>query len=327
MKKILTIACTAALLVSASSAQGSTVTFGSPLTATFAGASFTANGVLTNLALGEPGATAASPVTGAVVRWRILGATGGPFKLRILRPSAGGTYTLVGTSTPGIPNGLGIQTFSSSVPIQAGDLIGVENSNVGDEMGFGEVPGSLAAAIGPPPAEGTAAVPNTAGGAGQEVPLNADVQPLPAVAAVSPGSANFTGDTAVTILGSEFAAVTAVSFGGTPATFAVGSESQITAIAPAVTKPGKVDITVTTAGGKSAIVPGDQFVYKACVVPKLTGKKLKGAKRVLRKSKCGVGKVKLRHGASAKSAKVVKQRPKAERTLIPGAKIKVTLDG
>ena len=53
---------------------------------------------LFNTALPEKGANLTSPVSGAIVRWRIQDPEGGPFFLRVLRPNGSGAYTAVGTS-------------------------------------------------------------------------------------------------------------------------------------------------------------------------------------------------------------------------------------
>lgn len=62
-----------------------------------------------------------------------------------------------------------------------------------------------------------------------------------------------------------------------------------------------------------------------CRVPKLTGKKLKRARRRLRTADCRIGKVVLSGGTSRKLGRVVKQRPKPGTVLAAGAKVKVTL--
>ncbi len=59
---------------------------------------------LFNTALPEKGASLVSPVTGAVVRWRVQGAEGGPFFLRVLHPNGNGAYQAVGTSGPANPD-------------------------------------------------------------------------------------------------------------------------------------------------------------------------------------------------------------------------------
>ncbi len=90
----------------------------------------------------------------------------------------------------------------------------------------------------------------------------------PVVSAVSPASGSTAGGTVVTITGSNFLQVTAVTFGGTPATsYTVVSPTQITATAPAH-GPAVVNVRVTGAGLNSAIVTADQFTYLA---PAVTG--------------------------------------------------------
>jgi DNA-binding beta-propeller fold protein YncE len=62
-----------------------------------------------------------------------------------------------------------------------------------------------------------------------------------------------------------------------------------------------------------------------CVVPKLKGKTLKAAKKRARKAHCGIGHVKKLEGATAKTGKVVKQKPKGGKVKAAGYKIAVTL--
>jgi hypothetical protein len=65
----------------------------------------------------------------------------------------------------------------------------------------------------------------------------------------------------VTIYGTGFTNATGVSFGSTAAaSFTINNDNSITAIAPATT-PGSVDVTVTSAGGTSAISASDQFTF------------------------------------------------------------------
>ena len=81
---------------------------------------------------------------------------------------------------------------------------------------------------------------------------------LPTVTGVAPASGPDAGGTAVTITGTGFTGATRVSFGGTPATFTVDSDTEIKASSPASTVDGAVDVTVTTPAGTSAAV---QFSY------------------------------------------------------------------
>jgi hypothetical protein len=82
----------------------------------------------------------------------------------------------------------------------------------------------------------------------------------PSVTSVNPSSGPMAGGTAVVLAGSAFAGATAVSFGGTAASFVVNSPAQITATAPAHAA-ATVDVTVTTPYGTSAISGGDRFTF------------------------------------------------------------------
>jgi len=84
--------------------------------------------------------------------------------------------------------------------------------------------------------------------------------PTPIVTAVSPTSGPPAGGTPVTITGLNFASISAVGFGGTPATsFTVNSTTSIAATSPA--GAGTVDVTVTNPGGTSATSAADQFSF------------------------------------------------------------------
>ena len=84
----------------------------------------------------------------------------------------------------------------------------------------------------------------------------------PTVSSISPASGPTAGGSSVTINGTNFGGVTAVTFGGTAASsFTFNSATQITATAPAGT--GTVDVRVTTGGGTSAAGAADQFTYLA----------------------------------------------------------------
>jgi hypothetical protein len=64
---------------------------------------------------------------------------------------------------------------------------------------------------------------------------------------------------------------------------------------------------------------------RMCVVPNLKGKKLKVARERVKKSACVMGLVRKQQGATARTGRIVKQRPKAGRTVPGGTKITVTL--
>ena len=89
------------------------------------------------------------------------------------------------------------------------------------------------------------------------------VPSTPTVSAVGPDNGVTFGGDSVTIAGTNLAGATAVQFGSVPATFFPVSATQVSAVSPPSTA-GTVDVTVTTAGGTSAVnAPADQFIYRA----------------------------------------------------------------
>jgi hypothetical protein len=86
------------MLFPTASAQAATVTIGSPLTQTFKQTEFYYLGMAANSMLPESGAMVNSPVTGTVVRWRVIDAEGGPLRLRVLEPAGNEEFKAVGTS-------------------------------------------------------------------------------------------------------------------------------------------------------------------------------------------------------------------------------------
>ncbi|MBA3865748.1 MAG: IPT/TIG domain-containing protein [Solirubrobacterales bacterium] len=320
-----TLAIGALGLLGAAGAQASTVTVGSVLPPGSTPAPFGEVKTLFNAALPEKGANLVSPVSGAIVRWQVQGAKGGPFLLRVLHPTGTGAFTAVGTSGAATPANTGLQTFTANVPIHAGDLIGIDPTNTTDEIGIATVAGASTASIFSPPFEGATKAPN-GGESGKEIELSAEVQPTPVITAVSPSSGSVAGGAKVTITGTDFNTASAVKFGTKAATtYTVGSETQISATVPASTKVNRVDISVTTIAGTSVAVSADRFSYQGCVVPKLSGKKLPAAKSLLRGADCKLGKVTKLAGATAKTGVVAKQSPKSGKVLVPGAKVKVSL--
>ena len=134
------------------------------------------------------------------------------------------------------------------------------------------------------------------------------------------------------IAGHDFSGATSVKFGSVEASiFPMKSDDLLTAVAPPGTAPGPVDVSVTTPGGTSPAVAADLFTYTAsattpmspasahCVVPKLIGKKVKAARKALKKAGCRLGTIK------GKGSKIKAQRPIPGKGLVPGAKINVKL--
>ncbi len=105
----------------------------------------------------------------------------------------------------------------------------------------------------------------TAGGTSQTSSSDDYTFLPPAVTAISPGSGTTSGGTTVIITGTNFAGISQVSFGGTPAvSVTVNSLTQITAVDPAHIQ-NIVDVTVTNAGATSATSTLDRFSYIAPV--------------------------------------------------------------
>jgi len=85
--------------------------------------------------------------------------------------------------------------------------------------------------------------------------------PAPTIAAVNPGFGLILGGTSVSITGTEFRGVTAVTFGALAATsFVVNSPTRITAVVPPRALQGAVDVVVTAAGGAVSLVGA--FTYR-----------------------------------------------------------------
>ena len=70
----------------------------------------------------------------------------------------------------------------------------------------------------------------------------------------------------------------------------MNSEGQITATAPRSATLSAVPVTVTTVAGSAT--SSQAFTYRGCKVPRLKGKKLKAAKKKVRKGNCKLSKVK-----------------------------------
>jgi IPT/TIG domain/PASTA domain len=312
-------------LLTAAGAGATTITVGSVLPPGATPEEFKEVETRFNTALPEKGANLSSPVNGLIVRWRVEGAVGGPFTLRVLRPNGSGAYTAVGSSSPATPTSEGVQTFSASIPVKSGDLIGVDPTNPTDKIGVAAIAGAGFASLFPTPLEGATVAPRP-GVSGKEIELSAEVQPQPVIKAVEPIFGPLTGGTKVKITGTDLGGASAVMFGEQPAAgFAVESETQITATAPPFTQRIAVPITVRTVAGTSELTKADEFTYTGCIVPKLTGRSLQSAQNALRNSGCKIGKVKKLKGATVRNGKVVGQGAAKGKILAAGAKVNVTL--
>ncbi|HEX5609067.1 MAG TPA: PASTA domain-containing protein [Solirubrobacterales bacterium] len=315
---------TALVSLGLSASASAVVTVGSPLQGLAASSQCGGSPcTLIQTGLTEPGATAVAPISGVVVRWHMLG--GSPlfgYRLRVLSRGGGPSFTGTGSSAAAFPTGPGVQTFSTSIPIQAGQYVGIDLPK-GAPLTYGNIPGTSYEGVAPSVPDGVTGL-SFPGSSSFELGYNAEILPPPVATGISPGVGSVKGGTAVTIVGANLAELRGVSFGGIPAgSFTASAESVMTAVAPPSVKIGAVPVTVTTVAG-SATAPAP-FLYQGCKVPKLSGKKLKGAKKRIRNAGCKVGKVRRQKGVSAKTGVVVKQSPKAGGVLAPGAKVSVKL--
>jgi hypothetical protein len=122
-------------LFGAAPALATTVTIGSPMTVAQPPIGFGTSRTLTITALPEPGAIVSAPANGTITSWSVSGASGGPLRLRIVRPVGGGLFTGAGTSSAGTITGTGKLTFPTTLPVKKGDLIGVDPNNDSDAIG------------------------------------------------------------------------------------------------------------------------------------------------------------------------------------------------
>ncbi len=276
--------------------------------------------------------TNAGPGLGQTLKMKVFSPTSGP---------SGLIFQVVGHDGPDdlVPSAL--NTFPASIPVQTGDLIGLndQNDSVANNACLfetGSAEDVFATGMdGYDRADG-AFEPITPAASGYRLNLTATLQPPAGITAISPESGSIKGGASVVITGHDFTGASSVDFGMVPASsFAVESDTQITAVAPPTPHPGVVNVSLTTVAGTTPEVTPDQFTYvvlaegevgpsqrRRCTVPKLAGKKLKVAKRALTKAECKLGKVK---GHKTKSAKVKKQSPKPGNVLAPGAKVNVKL--
>jgi hypothetical protein len=282
-------------------------------------------------------------VNGAVVGWNVIGAEGGPFYLRILTPDGLAEFTGAGKSGPATPLTTGVQHFEALMPIKAGQLVAIDNTNAADTIGVITSPAAEYEAFAAGTlAEGASAAPTLK--RGLELDFNAEVQPAPVVLGLGTTAGPVAGGTGVLISGTDLEGATSVKFGGVAAAFGHVSETAVLATSPPGAGAGGVPITVTTLAGTGT--SSQLFTYQAaapptptptvvqptptvakCVVPKLIGKRLKAARKRIRAAGCKVGNVLKLDGVTAKTGTIVKQNPKPGKHRAVGSKVNFKLGG
>jgi hypothetical protein len=245
-----------AMLLFAAGAQAQTVTVGPALGGPQVPVSCTESA---GCGLAMPSAPIPSnatiaPISGTVVSWTIGGADAVPgYNLVVLRKNPSGTYTVTAASPLVTPNGTGAQSFPSGLPIQAGEIVGLN------------------------------------------YPITATIGVLSATSTVASFAATLS-------VGAEAAPASEGSNTISPA-FNATIESTPTFQPPVLQPP--VTQPVAPAPTPEA----------HCVVPKLNGKKLKAAKKMIRAADCKVGLVSKKNGVKVASGKVIKQSPKPGKVL------------
>jgi hypothetical protein len=144
----------------AASAEADLVTIGSPLDREFSRPLYELGATATwvDIRIADREVWSAAPVDGTIVRWRLKGAfTGGAFSLQVIRPLPH-DYSVTVTSAPEIPDGEGTLTFTTNLPISAGELIAIETDAEGETVGTAPVadPDVIAERIAPALEQGSA---------------------------------------------------------------------------------------------------------------------------------------------------------------------------
>ena len=141
-------------------AQASTITIGSVLPLTYTLTPFGQPQTLFNTTLPETGAKLASPVDGAIVRWRMLGAKGGPFYLRVLQPNGSGAYQATAEQHRGHPDRRGSADLLDQRPRrQPATRSESTHATRPTKSGWQTVPGAGYAFIFPSPFNGATVTP------------------------------------------------------------------------------------------------------------------------------------------------------------------------
>jgi IPT/TIG domain/PASTA domain len=330
-RPLIAVLASLTLLLLVGSAQAATVTIGYPLTGTFL-PNYCSGCTLLAVGSSTPGAVFKAPTDGRIIRWRMLdGSSGYSYKLRVIEPGPSPLFTGAGMSAAVTPLAGGLETFSTDLPIKAGQEIGID-LEPGAPIGFDPIEG-LYSAFEPPLGEGGEGPTAPLTG---EIALDADIRPAPTIIALA--TTGGAGGTLVTIAGTDFAEVSSVRFGSAATTFNVVSENQIDATAPVGS--GTVPVSVTTSGGTATAA--QTFTYPAaaapvtpspppapptrtCTVPKLGGKTLTSARKRIKAADCRVGKLTKKKGATARDGEIAKQVPKPGTSVPIGTKVVLTL--
>jgi hypothetical protein len=292
--------------------------------------------VLTNPIAPESGPDI-SPVSGVILNWSLYrGSPAEPsvhpgYRLRVLTPQGAG-YVGAGRSARAVPLHLGaLETFSTHLPVKAGQLIGLEAENEDSEIRFASSPSATSVFLEPAVGEGEFATSNPWWDDGFVFLFNAEVLPSPVLTGISPTGGPLAGGTAVKLFGKNFAELESVTVGATEVGYTVDSESELTIKMPASASATSVPIAVTTAAGRAELPSAYAYANPVgpppgCVVPKLKGRSLAAAKSVLGQRNCKLGKVHVsRRGTKDARTRIRSQAPTPQTALPAGGMVEVTM--
>jgi hypothetical protein len=214
-----------------------------------------------NFSLSEPGAFATSPTDGVIYSVGIAGASGGPYRLRVLRPLGGDIYLGAGTSNPLYFEPPEISVLKP-LPIQKGDAIGVD-LQPGLPLAFAESPGGSTTTWVSPLADGESRAHGPVRSP-REFGISVKVLPPPTVSAVHPRSIDLHRPRPVTIVGENLALVRAVYFGSKKATPIRGRAlHRLVVLPPRSTSPRRTRVAVETDAGTSPRTAAAKFAFTA----------------------------------------------------------------
>ncbi|BCW87580.1 hypothetical protein sos41_07100 [Alphaproteobacteria bacterium SO-S41] len=239
---------------------------------TITGTNFTG---ATAVTVGGTSATGITVINATTITATTPAGTAGARNVVVTTPGGNGTGTnlftyIAAPTVTGVSPSSGPASGGTAITITGTNFTGATAVTVGGTSATGITVVNATTITATTPA-GTAGARNvvvtTPGGTGTGTNFFTYIA-VPTVTSLSPTSGPAAGGTVVTLTGTNFTGLTAVSFGGTAAaSFTFNSSTSITATSPAGT--GTVNVRVTTPGGTSATGGGNQFTYTPA--PTVTG--------------------------------------------------------
>ncbi len=201
-----------------------------------------------------------APATGTITSWRVTGE--GKLKLRVIESGPEGGWSGAGTSAAA--TNLEGQPNATSLPIEVGDMIGVDfpaGSGL-SVIGWDKVANAERFEWFSPELRDAGEFREPGFVEREErLLLSAEEVLEPVLSSISPPVGGTAGGNTVTIMGKYLDGATGVTFGSTPASsFRVDSPNQLTAVAPA-SAAGDVSVRVTGPGGTSEVSSAARYTF------------------------------------------------------------------